>query len=504
MDRATPTISTAMGTNSNKSNSIDPVPRKKARIEEQVDQICNLPDVIIQHILSFLPTLDAMRASFVGKRWRSLCTETRILNFDDRQFLQGKEAVTDSVDFSVNQSAHPKLAFADFVTSMHLMYRAAKIERYHLSIRHATNLKYVQAWISVADQMNVKELSVDMIKDGPFEMPCCRSVKDLRLHLGNGSLNLPSTGYFSSLKTLSLSKISSINDTVLDVICQRSPQLRSLKLEDCFVTEQLQFNYPLLEELEIRRCYGLNQLSVSAEKLQSLCVYSSFTYGSSSVTILAPTLQTFKWLNNIIGEFSMGDFISLSTAHVTLVMQYDLEERVKYLTNAKNFLNLLQHVESLQVEMVCFWGLSVMKDTFEALSGSMQNLKHLRLWMVSDNQLFRGISSLLLNCCSNLETLQMDIHEGALDRSTMAISEDDEHWIYQKPQLDRLWKVKFRGFGGKDHEMEFVEFLFKNAIHLRRMVILLKSSLDKSMQTEITLKLMKLGNSSPNVSMSFQ
>ncbi|GMN64166.1 hypothetical protein TIFTF001_033232 [Ficus carica] len=45
------------------------------------NRISELPDAIILHILSFLPTLDAVRMSVLSKRWRSMWTLVPVLDF---------------------------------------------------------------------------------------------------------------------------------------------------------------------------------------------------------------------------------------------------------------------------------------------------------------------------------------------------------------------------------------------------------------------------------------
>ncbi|CAJ1957159.1 unnamed protein product [Sphenostylis stenocarpa] len=56
--------------------------------EEGVDMISDLPDGVICHILSFLPTIDAMKTSVLSSRWRYLWTSVFTLRFYDYNFYR--------------------------------------------------------------------------------------------------------------------------------------------------------------------------------------------------------------------------------------------------------------------------------------------------------------------------------------------------------------------------------------------------------------------------------
>jgi hypothetical protein len=50
------------------------------------DRISALPDSLLYHILSFLPTKDAIVTTILSKRWKPLGLSQFILNFDDKTF----------------------------------------------------------------------------------------------------------------------------------------------------------------------------------------------------------------------------------------------------------------------------------------------------------------------------------------------------------------------------------------------------------------------------------
>ncbi|KAH7533783.1 hypothetical protein FEM48_Zijuj04G0168400 [Ziziphus jujuba var. spinosa] len=63
------------------------VAKKHCRRKEGIDRISELPDPLIYHILSFLPTFYAVRMSIVSKRWRHMWIYTSVLHFEDFKSL---------------------------------------------------------------------------------------------------------------------------------------------------------------------------------------------------------------------------------------------------------------------------------------------------------------------------------------------------------------------------------------------------------------------------------
>ncbi|CAI9110396.1 OLC1v1010407C1 [Oldenlandia corymbosa var. corymbosa] len=54
-----------------------------------VDRISDLPEAIICHILSFLPTKEVVATSFLSKSWKDQWTKVTNLEFDDRDGVGG-------------------------------------------------------------------------------------------------------------------------------------------------------------------------------------------------------------------------------------------------------------------------------------------------------------------------------------------------------------------------------------------------------------------------------
>lgn len=70
--------------------------------------------------------------------------------------------------------------------------------------------------------------------------------------------------------------------------------------------------------------------------------------------------------------------------------------------------------------------------------------------------------------------------------------------------MDHLSEAKIYGFRGKEHEVEFVQFLLEYAITLKRMIILFSGQVfvDQDMKTQMAEKLMMFKKASPDAIVS--
>ncbi|MCH94299.1 F-box/LRR-repeat protein [Trifolium medium] len=91
------------------------------------DRLGSLPDEVLEHILSYLPTKDAVATSFLSKRWKSqsLWRSQQNLRFDDKTFRQFLYSVITNRDntlpilsFHLNCRRHGFCYNTDFPTNV--------------------------------------------------------------------------------------------------------------------------------------------------------------------------------------------------------------------------------------------------------------------------------------------------------------------------------------------------------------------------------------------------
>lgn len=108
------------------------------------DRISALPDALVYHILSFLPTTNVVRTTVLSKRWNKMWTSVTNLDFDDeRDFCTKKES---------------QQLFANFVNRVLLFRGEEDIYRFRLAVNHPYDLSHIDSWICTAVWRNAVEL----------------------------------------------------------------------------------------------------------------------------------------------------------------------------------------------------------------------------------------------------------------------------------------------------------------------------------------------------------
>ncbi|XP_062084217.1 F-box/FBD/LRR-repeat protein At3g26920-like [Humulus lupulus] len=200
------------------------------------DGFSKLPDAVILHILSFLPTVDVVRTCLLSKRWKLMWHSVPTLYFSDTGFRwpSNKEKFYNYVD---NYLKHRKRgmnftvdsALTSFKLQMRSYYETNKPTR-------------IDKWLDFAVKNKVKKLNVwlndDCDGDNFYFYPLPKSVFNSRhltiLELGNLDL---STGSYSirlpALKTLLVNTVLFTNDDVLFKLSLGCPSLEKLLLHSC-------------------------------------------------------------------------------------------------------------------------------------------------------------------------------------------------------------------------------------------------------------------------------
>jgi len=114
-----------------------------------VDRISNLPDEILSHIISFLPTKQAFTTTLLSKRWAPLCYSLTVLRF---------EFNLDDDDDTINRFCRfvDTLMLSPCVTNQHFKAFGLNCDsRIHVVYRQS-----IEAWVEAAKQRYVEELHI--------------------------------------------------------------------------------------------------------------------------------------------------------------------------------------------------------------------------------------------------------------------------------------------------------------------------------------------------------
>ena len=249
-----------------------------------VDRISNLPESLLCHILSFLPTKDSIATSILSTRWKLLWTLVPKLDLDS-DTINTSELSADDDDEDERE-----IKFAHIVSSVLAQQECGELQTFHLQWKFGWDGSHLDAWLRTAAARKVKELDLDIFMHDcdvenlklPPSFFSCRTLVVLKL---SGDIDIdidtPSLSFnFPSLKILHLVEISlpSIINS------QEHPFLRLLS--GCPVLEDLSFTTDLFEG-EYKLCVPtLKRLSFS----ENVCNESDY-----ELEINAPALEYFNF-----------------------------------------------------------------------------------------------------------------------------------------------------------------------------------------------------------------
>ncbi|XP_030513685.2 F-box protein At5g03100-like [Rhodamnia argentea] len=228
------------------------------------DYISLLPDCLIHHIFSFLPTREVVKTCILSRRWRSIWTTVLDLGFDS------------FYDYSI-------------VNKVLVHYVSPKVKKFHLDIRSKRDFCHstIDSWIHFAIDHQVEDLLLIVNIYWEFYTLCpslnrCSSLTKLCLRgCGFSSGDCIS---WSSLKSLTIQNVS---DDVLRKILMGSPVLEYLNLISCQDVRRIHSRS--LRELVIDALIVESLVEISTPCLLSLRVRGDHFHGMLRI-IEAPFL----------------------------------------------------------------------------------------------------------------------------------------------------------------------------------------------------------------------
>ncbi|KAK6229460.1 hypothetical protein SCA6_018411 [Theobroma cacao] len=393
--------------------------------ETFLDRISQLPDVLLQHILSFLPTKEAMATSILSKRWLWLWTSVPVLDLEDSLFCKSNGKL--------------RTDFIRFVTEVLILNKVASLDKFRLKFHRVYPPSSVNTWLWAAAARGIQELDITIHEFSPLlKLPCALfTAKTLHiLKLTHGIvLDVPGTVSLPSLKVLHLALIKYASDASVS---------------------RLFAGCPVLQELLVQKFDGDNALAlnISISTLKTLSISFSTGRGAHKLKINAPILEYLNLQDNLPLEYDIENVSSLVEANVTVSF---LENRhiplVKALSNVKClsinwdwytsltlgscktfplFLNLVR----LELSIGC--------GGWSVASRFLENSHNLEVLVLAKNANCRGLGH---ECCW---------------RPPKSVP---------KCLLSPLTLVYFRGFEGLTYQLRVVKFILKNARVLKMMEI---------------------------------
>ncbi|WOL08852.1 F-box/LRR-repeat protein [Canna indica] len=413
------------------------------------DRISNLPDHLLQSILSLIPLKSAVRTSILSRRWRHLWQHS----------LVSSATLDFGGDFASSQS--PK-DFAATVAWYLRLHGDQKLDRLRfLFAPFDLFLPDIDTWIAAAARKEVKELELDLSQgilscvdghyiDGrqPYLLPESLFRCEALTHLSLSRCDFDDDVRFGSFGHLSSLNLSHVNVT--------DEMLESL-LADC----------PLLESLSLRNCQRLDAIRILGPprlRLRELTLVDCFN--AYEVEISAPKLQSFRYFGRLFDLDEFDNISKLVDAQILLTTdEYD-----EY-----GFIEFISHFSKVQVLTLCSTTLThLANEKFEG--GDLQilfpNLQELQLVMESMTE--EHLSSIydFLEFCPSpfLEKLFVQLPRDVQE------SVDIRHLTTARQgppdvPFNHLKVIKINNFQGSNNEMKLVKFFLDRAIALESLVL---------------------------------
>ncbi|KAJ9562611.1 hypothetical protein OSB04_007771 [Centaurea solstitialis] len=410
-----------------------------------IDVISNLPDCILHHILSFMPTKEAVKTSILSTRWKNLWASVPNIDLDDALLYASEVDVRHPPEMT---------SFVSFVERVLRLRDASNIEKFRLSCRVCFDASQINSWIYHALMHSVHELDLCLFAEDPSVIPRSmfdsKSLVSLKIEM-NCVVELPSRISFPRLKILHLSLVTFPNDDSTEKLFSGCPALEELVLLDC-------------------EWMNLNNIAISSSTLKSLSIDDLPYYGpldgpcGCKIKIDAANLTFLEYIGYLSNEIFLDDVSSLVKACIHIPKPHERQKEV--VCRTVDLLKGLRYVESLRISNSTLESL-ICADNWLDHFPVFPNMRHLVLTMEIRNHTI-GVLMDLLNLCPSLKSVCLS--EGFM--RCMRLGENHSIWSAIPTCMSNCLKMAtFKNFCANDSEICFIKCVLKYACVLEKMDI---------------------------------
>ncbi|XP_027060754.1 F-box/FBD/LRR-repeat protein At3g14710-like [Coffea arabica] len=220
--------------------------RSTELLDSKKDRISELPESVLSHILSRLPTEDAVRTSVLSRKWEYKWTSIHNLTFDDR-----KRFCYSPRRRKWKRTKQPKKTdFMNFVDRVLALSKNSSIKECHLLFLDVYDPFRMKTWITAALSSNVQRLLISYAADLVFPRWFFTSDSLMKLELKFCKIKIPMNISLSNLRILDIHDVEFQNDESLQ-------------------SSHLVFTFPVLEEFLSSGCkwWNMKLLKINAPRL---------------------------------------------------------------------------------------------------------------------------------------------------------------------------------------------------------------------------------------------
>ncbi|XP_027076067.1 F-box/LRR-repeat protein At3g59190-like [Coffea arabica] len=444
---------------------------------DHVDRLSALPNDLLCHILSFLPTKKAAATSILSTRWRYLFTSLPNIH------LEFDDSLRDIIGPNYQR-------FARLVDCCHRLILQRKpycLRKFHLSLKEFLEIFRVaiDSLICAAISCGVQQLEVFVGHDrsgalsppGILSCPAifsCKTIVEMKLEIRFTVFYVPQKVSLPNLKVLHLAQYVLTDELSTPRLIQGCPVLIELSF-DCYTfpgdqVQTLLIKSPSLQKLSLR-CMSDDDWDIVLD-IPSAVNLECEVDGESKTSVNAPKLQHLTFDGNVVEVNILPNHMSLVEARISVSCPSDQEQLLRCEV-AFELMNWSQSVVSLYlldttVELL-FYSQKLLptfeKLTYLELEARKYYGKRTRSWKMH---------SWLLESAPNLQVLVFD--EVFWDDRIESCAEDEKFEFLSAEPVPlclpkHLREVKIREFHGKEHEFKLIDYILQNVKALKKMTV---------------------------------
>ncbi|KAH9615070.1 hypothetical protein KSS87_007572 [Heliosperma pusillum] len=432
---------------------------RSSKVDIVLDRLSEMPDQVLVHILSLMPTRDAVRTVLI-RRFGYLWTMVHFISFDFNEHYAipcyDADADDDAYDKERRLMSAAFSRFARFVRNVLMFHRRSTIDSFYLDIGEykcdhvdPCLIDDVHLWLKFAIDREVKHLSFTCDFIDEFALPRCiftsQSLDTLTIF---GSLfemheHQPQL-HMGALRILSLVGVQGSNEAF----------------------NQLISACPSLQELEIYNAVGLRDLNITAPSAIRLDLTIA-DVRDGPFTLNCPHVEILD-----IGVCVWGPSILLDVIDVSSLQVVNVGSLPKCLSGLiiKPFLRHFREAKVLTLSSQAFEQLCCV----EKVDVPQNKWKSLALQPLWDNEK-------CLQVIIELVKSSVDLEELIIYAGQSSASEGNHEVLGSKLsttcEMPLLKNVTIHGYGKcREGQLQLVEFVLKNAVILEKLVITCEES----------------------------
>jgi len=323
-------------------------------MEHKIDRISELPEHVVEHILSFIPMRKILQLSILSKRWQNVWALLPITKFSQYipefdPYKYSKKLGNISDKEKEQKIQRKKDDFSYFMErSFRSRYREGlSINMFKLEMLYSeSDSALLNRCIGYAIKSNVKEFDIELDEVEPecFYDQLPKSVLTAKsiTKLSLDSFKLDSI-FYSDINLPSLKKLSfdgvCVDDQVIQALIDGCPVVEDISFQCCYGLKSIHVSGLLkLMALELMLNPDLERVEVQASNLQSLHIYDDYQLCQINLApsenlnrlLLHSTTITDKWLDDFLLKHPRMEILDLIFCNV-LERVYILSPHMKTL-----------------------------------------------------------------------------------------------------------------------------------------------------------------------------